>query len=183
MPSVLLVCTANRFRSPLAAALLSKALEELGIAEDWRIGSAGTWATPGQPVLPPVLQAARQMGIDLAAHRSVRLNRQLMTGYDLILVMQASQREALWIEFPGQREHIYLLSDVVERRTYDIPDSKESDESILEVCAELQELIRRGRDSICVLATYLYNSRQQKEILRRQEPVLSNAEGNTGSSE
>lgn len=161
MPSVLFVCTANRFRSPLAAAVLTKALNELGIAEDWRIGSAGTWATPGQPVLPRVSQVARGFDIDLSLHRSVRLNRQLMAGYDLILVMQASQREALWSEFPERQEHIYLLSDVVERRSYDIPDSLESEEGILEVSNELQGLIQRGRDYICVLATYLYNTRHR----------------------
>lgn len=161
MPSVLFVCTANRFRSPLAAAILTKVLQELGLAEDWRIGSAGTWATPGQPVLPHVSRVAHGFGLDLSEHRSVRLNQKLMAGYDLILVMQASQREALWSEFPAQQEHIYLLSDVVERRSYDIPDSTQSEQSILEVGDELHELIRRGRDYICVLATYLYNARQQ----------------------
>jgi protein-tyrosine-phosphatase len=89
------------------------------------------------------------------------VNRQLLAGYDLILVMQASQREALWSEFPELQEHVYLLSDVVERRCYDIPDSVESTQGVLEVTHELQELIRRGRDYICVLATYLYNTRQQ----------------------
>jgi protein-tyrosine-phosphatase len=161
MPSVLFVCTANRFRSPLAAAFLARALTDMGIAGDWRVGSAGTWAIPGQPALLPVSQAARRFGIDLSGHRATRVSRKVLSAYDLILVMEAGHREALLTELPELKERLYLLSEVVERRSYGIPDSLESEEGILEVCRELESLIRRGRDYICVLATYLYNTRQQ----------------------
>jgi protein-tyrosine-phosphatase len=161
MPSVLFICTANRFRSPLAAAILTQVVDELGISASWRIGSAGTWATPGEPALPPVSQAAREFGIDLSGHRSRRVSQRLLSEYDLILVMQASHHEALLTEFPDLQERLYMLSNVVERRSYDIPDSLESEEGILEVSQELYELIRRGRDYICVLASYLYNTRHQ----------------------
>jgi protein-tyrosine-phosphatase len=160
MPSVLFVCTANRFRSPLAAAFLTKALNDMGILKDWRVGSAGTWATPGQPALPNVVAAAQRYGLDLSAHSSRRVRRPLLSAYDLILVMQASHREALLTEFPELGQRLYLLSDVVERRSYDIPDSL-SEEGILEVSHELDALIRRGRDYICVLATSIYNKRHQ----------------------
>ena len=161
MPSVLFVCTANRFRSPLAAAFLTKALHDLGLTKDWRIGSAGTWATPGLLALPRVVSIAPRFGIDLSAHSSTRVSRRVLSAYDLILVMQAGHREAILTEFPDLKDRLYLLSDVVERRAYDIPDSLETEEGILEVSRELESLIRRGRDSICVLATYLYNARQQ----------------------
>jgi protein-tyrosine-phosphatase len=163
MPSILFVCTANRFRSPLAAALLMKTLEEMGIAESWRIRSAGTWATPGQSVLPSVSDAARGFGIDLSGHRSARVNRQLLSAHDLILVMQASQKEALLTEFPELGERVYLLSDVVERRSYDIPDNLETEQAAQEIGAELNALIQRGLNYICVLATYLHNTRDRSE--------------------
>ena len=164
MPSILFVCTANRFRSPLAAALLMRALEEMAIAESWRIGSAGTWATPGQPALQTVSDAAQGFGIDLSSHRSARVSRRLLAEYDLILVMQASQKEALLSEFPELGKHIYLFSDVVERRSYDIPDLSGSEQGVREIGAELDALIRRGLNYICVLATYLHNTRQRSEI-------------------
>jgi len=164
MPSILFVCTANRFRSPLAAAFLIKALEEIGITESWRIGSAGTWATPGQPVLPGVSEAAQGFGIDLSGHRSARVSRRLLSEHDLILVMQASQKEALVSEFPELEERVYLLSDVVERRSYDIPDSRGSEQGVQEVGAELNALIRRGLNYICVLATFLNNTRHGSEL-------------------
>jgi len=161
MPSVLFVCTANRFRSPLAAACFSSALKEERpeTAASWMVGSAGTWAAPGQPVLPAVSIAAQKLGLDLADHRSAGVNGPLLSTYDLILVMQTSQKEALHSEFPALREFIYLFSNVVERGSYDIPDSMDSDQGVEDVCNELNELIRRGLSNICVLTTALHNQR------------------------
>jgi protein-tyrosine phosphatase len=161
MPSILFVCTANRFRSPLAAAILRKTLEEMGIAASWRIASAGTWAEPGQPVMPGISEAAQRFGIDLSGHRSARVNSRLLSKYDLIVVMQGGHREALLSEDPKLQERVYLLSDVAERRSYDIPDALGSEQEMLEVIAELDSLIRRGLDSICVLATHLSNTRHR----------------------
>ena len=67
MPSILFVCSANRFRSPLAAGILEKALVEeegqktsswsIGKASDWTVSSAGLQAMPLLPVLPDVSDA------------------------------------------------------------------------------------------------------------------------------
>jgi protein-tyrosine-phosphatase len=161
MPSVLFVCTANRFRSPLAAALLKQALSELGFAEFWRVGSAGTWAVPGLPALPHVVSVAQRLGIDLSGHSALRVSRQILSAQDLILVMQASQREALWTEFPDLKQHVHLFSEVAERRFYDIPDALESEQSVSDIAAELNGLIRRGLDKICMLASHLSHLRER----------------------
>ena len=163
MPSILFVCTANRFRSPLAAAILKRVLDEMGMSDSWEIGSAGTWAETGQPALANIAEVAGRLGIDLSAHRARRVDERLLSRYDLILVMQASQKEALLSEFPSLEERIYLLSYVAERRSYDIPDVPGSAHAVLEVIRELQSLIQRGTQSICVLATYLYNTRQRAQ--------------------
>lgn len=163
MPSVLFVCTANRFRSPLAAAIFRKVLEENGIGSPWLVGSAGTWAAPGQPVIPPVLSVAQKLGLDLSKHRSIGVSRQLLSEYDLVLVMQASQKEALQSEFPSQYQHIHLFSNVVERGSYDIPDSLDSDQDMKSISLELNELIRRGLPNILALAAALHNLRNRTE--------------------
>jgi protein-tyrosine-phosphatase len=168
MSSILFVCTANRFRSPIAAAILTKVLKEeqrpevaslLRRAGPWQVGSAGTWATPGQPVLAEVNLAAGQLGLDLSSHRSQCVSGELLAEYDLILTMQASQKEALQAEFAPLADSIYLLSDVIERGSYDIPDLYGSEREALEVALKLNELIRRGRERICVLAGALHNER------------------------
>ena len=130
-------------------------------AGGWKVSSAGTWAARGQPVLPEVAQAARHLGLDLAGHRSERVSRELLSKYDLILVMQASQKEALVSEFPFLEEYVYLFSHVVERGSYDIPDTFRSEREVMEVAAEMDELIRRGLRYIAVLANALHNQRQR----------------------
>lgn len=161
MPSILFVCTANRFRSPLAAALLERVLQEHdGAAHSWTVGSAGTWAQPGQPVMPAVAIVAPSLDIDLSSHRASRVSEKLLSQYDLILTMQNSQKEALQCEFPALADRIYLLSYVVERGSYDIPDTYHSEREVMEIGRELRELLRRGRDQICVLARANYNRRQ-----------------------
>lgn len=172
MPSILFVCTANRFRSPLAAALFSRALEEennrqvaslIRRTAPWTVRSAGTWAIPGEPVLAQVSQAAQRLGLNLADHRAERVSGQLLSRYDLILVMQAGQKEALVSEFPFLEEHIYLFSHVAERGSYDIPDNFHSEQEVAQVAAEMGELIRRGLESICVLATSLNNTKHSSD--------------------
>jgi protein-tyrosine-phosphatase len=167
MSSVLFVCTANRFRSPLAAALFTNVLKEKGVAGDWHVGSAGTWAIPRQPTIPRVLSVARRFGIDLSAHSSKIVSQRLLSEYDLILVMQSSHREALLTEFPELQNRLFLLSDVVEHRSYDIPDSMQSEKGILDVLTTLQDLLARGWDRICDLATSLHEARRQVNLRNR----------------
>jgi protein-tyrosine-phosphatase len=159
MPSILFVCTANRFRSPLAAALFQRHLQELGISDSWVVSSAGTWTAPGQPVIPEVALVAPRFDLDLSNHRSTRVSRKLLSSYDLVIVMQASQKEALLTEYPELQNHIHLLSHIAERRSYDITDSVGSEREMMDVISELDSLLRRGLESICVMATYLHNSR------------------------
>jgi protein-tyrosine-phosphatase len=161
MPSILFICNANRFRSPLAAALFKRNLHEAGIPGSWTIGSAGMWAKPGLPALPQVAAAAQTFGLDLACHRSVRLDWGLLRQYDLLVVMQAGQKEALVSEDRTLEDRVFLLSELTERRCYDIPDALESEQEMLEVCTLLDSLLRRGQQSICVMATYWYNTRQR----------------------
>ena len=169
MPAVLFVCTANRFRSPLAAAILEKALAEdkqegnlpwtSGNRYSWEVSSAGIWTDPGEPALPDVQDAARQLGLDLSGHRSRMVSDGLLSRYDLILVMEQSHREALLREYPHYQERIYLLSHVVEYTSFDIPDSFNSLQEVLGVGVILNTLIRRGLPYICVLAVALHNRR------------------------
>jgi protein-tyrosine-phosphatase len=171
MPSVLFVCTANRYRSPLAAAIMKKVLDEnvhngdnawvIHNTDAWHIDSAGTWAKTGEPALPVVSEAAQRLGIDLSSHRSKRLNRELLAEQDLILVMQASHKEALQVEFPDLNDRIYLLSFVLERGSYDIVDSMESGNEVTDIVQEMHTLIQHGFRYVCVLATANHNQRKR----------------------
>lgn len=156
MPSVLFVCTANRFRSPLASAFFRKALDLSAMRGQWDVDSAGTWALPDLPVLPAVSLIASSHDLDLARHRSKPVTGGLLASQDLVLVMESGHREALQHEFPSTAERIHLLSQVVEGRTYDIPDLTGSMETIAEIGEELNDLIQKGLVNICDLALRLH---------------------------
>lgn len=169
MPSVLFVCSANRFRSPLAAGIFQKALLEeekqksspwnIGAASDWTVSSAGLQAALLQPALPDVLKAADQLGFDLSNHWSQPIQGLDLSAYDLIIVMEQGQRAELLRLHPELQEQVYLFSQVVDNETYDIPDAYHSPQGVMGVCAVMNDLIRRRLPYICVLAIALHNKR------------------------
>lgn len=144
MPSVLFVCTANRFRSPLAAAMFQGLLNRAALAEEISVASAGTWAEPGQAATLEAEVLARQVGADLSGHRSLCIDREVVLAHQLIIVMEAGHKEALQNEFPEAAERIFLLSEVAGKPAYDIPDPYTSQESPLVVANELSHLLEHG---------------------------------------
>lgn len=160
MPSVLFVCTANRFRSPLAAAWFQRRLDQDAGAKGWSVGSAGTWTEPGQPVIPSANWARDHFGVDLSAHRSRRISAELFTHYDLILVMENNHREALLTEFPETKGQLFLLSEVAAGQAYDVPDPVvKSGDTFQDIAAELRDLVDNGYAGICRLARQLHISK------------------------
>ena len=105
---VLIVCTGNTCRSPLAAHAL---LEELG-SDRGRVdvSSAGTAAWEGQPASPATLELAGQEGFDLADHRSRRVTPALARAADLILVMEREQARAVQA-LGGDPQRTHVLSE------------------------------------------------------------------------
>jgi protein-tyrosine-phosphatase len=152
MPSLLFVCTANLYRSPLAAASFSRKLRSNGQAERWTVESAGTWATPGQHVPSDLLIAAKSMDIDLQAHVTRQVDEALLARFDLVLVMERGHREALRIEFPSFQGKIHLLSEVADGLEYDIADPVRSALVAGEFANQMCRLIDRGYVNICQLA-------------------------------
>jgi len=137
----------------LAAAFFCQCLEHASDRGSWSVGSAGTWAQPGLPPDGRALQDARDRKLDIKSHRSRQVNAVLLSQSNLVLVMEAGQKEALQFEFPKDREKIYLLSEVTDGIPYDIPDPFGPDSGThQEIANELYEIIRRGFENICKLA-------------------------------
>jgi protein-tyrosine-phosphatase len=155
MPSILFVCTANQYRSPLAAAFFSKKLNADGEASGWIVESAGTWAVPGQGAPSDALLAARVIGLDLEDHLTRQIDRDLLARHDLIVVMEKGHREALRIEFPLIQKKVYLLSMIADQLEYDIADPANSDLTTIEIVTELSRLIDCAYPSICRLVQSL----------------------------
>lgn len=100
---VLVVCSGNICRSPLAGAILRQELAAAwGVKEKelrglgWTVESAGSFAMPGADASEHSVTAAREIGLDLRTHRA-RTLPQAMAGatWDLVLGMGRSHLAAL----------------------------------------------------------------------------------------
>jgi len=92
--NILVVCTGNTCRSPLAAALLRQAVAKSwqitssDLADyGWCIESAGTAAMDGMPISSGSAEVAHEWGIDLSQHAAQSLATALNKPWDLILAM------------------------------------------------------------------------------------------------
>lgn len=158
MPSILFICTANKFRSPIAAALLRKEIDLLPDRTDWRIHSAGTWTTDGLPPPPITIQIGHRLGLDgIEHHRTRQVNGTLLDDVDLIIVMEANHKEALANEFPAIKGRVFQLAEIVDAKVYDIPDPASPMIDADEVANELAQLISKGFNKITVKARLLAN--------------------------
>ncbi len=94
--TVLFLCTGNTCRSPMAAALMRRALDKCG-REDIIVKSAGLAAT-GTPASTNAIAAMSEidkaLGIQLAAHISQPATPELLREADVIAVMSASHARA-----------------------------------------------------------------------------------------
>lgn len=100
--TVLTVCSGNIARSPLMALLLA---DRLGDRAD--VVSAGTIATPGEPMTDEALAVAARLGVDGREHRSQVLTAELIANADLVLV---ATRE--------HRADVARLQPIASRRTF-----------------------------------------------------------------
>ncbi|HMT19933.1 MAG TPA: low molecular weight phosphotyrosine protein phosphatase, partial [Promineifilum sp.] len=63
MANILIVCTANICRSPVAAALLRDRLRQRNLT-DWQVRSAGTWAMVSRGASRSCIEVSQRNGLD-----------------------------------------------------------------------------------------------------------------------
>ncbi len=87
MYQILIVCTGNICRSPMAEGLLRYHLAT-DLKERIDVASAGTHAVHGNQAEPYAVEAIANMGIDIRNHRARQLTRTIANSADLILGME-----------------------------------------------------------------------------------------------
>ena len=110
---VLLVCTGNICRSPLAAVMLERALTQRNV-RDVDVKSAGTGAWDGAPASEGAYLVALENGLDLSEHRAQLLTRDLVEGSDLILTMARHHRAR--VDELGGQGHVSVLGEYVGKQ-------------------------------------------------------------------
>ncbi len=102
---VLIVCTGNTCRSPLAAALIRQGLLLAGHS-GVEVESAGTGAWDGAPASEGAYLVALESGLDLSAHRARLLSKSLVDQADLILAMSRPHLGRVRELGGGSRAHL-----------------------------------------------------------------------------
>lgn len=149
---VLLVCSGNQCRSPMAEHLLRRMIARRGDGDRMRVSSAGTWCDLDQPATLLAQAALRAVGLDLSTHRSRPVTQQLVDDADLILVMTRAHLSDVVARFGRVEFKIHLLSEMVGKR-YDVLDPYQGTAPEYEACRdELTDLLERGYDRIVSLA-------------------------------
>jgi len=132
MATALFVCKANRGRS-----VMSQALFERAAAGRHRALSAGSEATPAGGPHPEVVEAMRELGIDVAAQQPQRLTTELAAEADAVITMGCGDACPV---IPGKKQL---------REDWDLADPK--DRPLDEVRATRDDIERRVRELVAEL--------------------------------
>lgn len=113
MGPILVVCTGNVCRSPLAEGFLRAALASRFGAGAPTVTSAGTSGWEGSRAMPESVEAAAERGVDISGH----VGRRLMAGHvrdaDLVLAMAAEHRDEAADAVPQAAGKTFTLKELV----------------------------------------------------------------------
>jgi protein-tyrosine phosphatase len=109
---IVVLCTANVCRSPMAAALLTRRLAALGVAVPVR--SAGMISS-GEPPQPEVISVMTGYGIEIASHRSRIVSMADLAPAGLVLTMARNHLRHAAITEPGAWPRAFTLKELVRR--------------------------------------------------------------------
>ncbi len=112
MTSILVVCSGNICRSPMAEGLLRHAMQGRPGIDVPSIRSAGTIAMEGTPATPEAVVAARDLGVDIASHRARRLTDVMIGDVDLLVCMAAEHREEIVERVPAAADQTFTLKEL-----------------------------------------------------------------------
>jgi len=110
MYHILLVCTGNTCRSPMAEGIL-RSLLDADLADVARVSSAGTGAASGVPATEPAIRTCGEAGIDITRHGSTLLTPELLRKSDLVLGMEPQHVEHARRLAPDVANRIHLVTE------------------------------------------------------------------------
>lgn len=145
MAHVLVICTGNICRSPIAEGSLRSALDGRFGADAPSVDSAGTQGWEGSGPQPGSVAAAAEREIDISGHVARLLTREMIGGADLVLAMAGEHRDFVEEMDPGALARTFTLKELVRLLDALPPAAPSSDaRSLAARVAEAHELRRGG---------------------------------------
>jgi protein-tyrosine phosphatase len=143
--SILVVCTGNVCRSPIAEAILRSTLGQRLGERAPAVASAGTSGWSGSLAEEGSIVAAAERGFDLSAHRGRRLQEDDLADAALVIAMSSEHRDHIEDLHPGAAGRTFTLKELV-RLLERLPPRERSttSEHVVDPDATVRELVARA---------------------------------------
>ncbi len=140
MKKILVLCTGNACRSPMAEGFLKRHLQA---KDGFEITSAGIYAADGQPPTPTAVEVMNEQDIDISAYLSTAFYGGLAETADLILVMSQMHKDFILREVVGIDKKVLLYKEFA--------GAIGPDNNIADPIGQPVMVYRSVRDEICEL--------------------------------
>ena len=145
MTSILIVCTGNVCRSPIAEGLLRKALGERFGSAAPLVESAGTAAWVRSSAVRESVMTAGELGVDISGHLGRQLEYEMIREADLVIGMAADHRELVRVSEPSAAGRTFTLKELVRLlEGLPAPNAPGDERQLLERVAAAEELRQSG---------------------------------------
>lgn len=139
--SILVICTGNICRSPIAERILKSSLKNM------KIDSAGIQALIDHPADESAIHIAERYDLSLDNHKGKQFTSKLARDYDLILVMERFHLEKISRIAPEIRGKTMLLGHWLDGR--EIPDPyRKSEEAFDSVFKMIEQSCKLWADKL-----------------------------------
>jgi protein-tyrosine phosphatase len=143
MTGILVVCTGNVCRSPLAEGFLRSALSGRFGSKAPVVSSAGTAGWDGSGAMPESVQAASEREVDISGHIARKLTSMMMEVADLVVCMAGEHRESIVRSRPDFSPKVFTLKELV-RLLDALPPLEDGPDGLETRVVEAAELRARG---------------------------------------